>query len=161
MASELGRAAPESSLPTTHILRSALRTARLVGDGANVEQLRSSYSRVPFDGIYRSEHLIAGERVLLDSGLLREESGSLRPADDLEEIAMASERDGCEALIVALLRQHPPLWLFAATSAAGVSWELIPDAERSVLEAALDPASRKQRLERSPSNTCWRCAGRS
>lgn len=135
--------ARESSLPTMHTLRSALRTARLIGEGAEVDQLRLSYIHVPFDGIYRSEHLIAGEKVLLDVGLLEERSGILRPADGLEELALASERDGCEALILSLLRRRPPLWLYAATSNAGVSWELVPDAEREVLDSALDPAARE------------------
>lgn len=132
-----------SSLPTTHILRSALRTARLIGESANVEQLRLSYQHVPFDGIYRSEHLIAGEKVLLDAGLVEERSGVLYPADGLEELALASERDGCEALILALLRGRPPLWLYAAASDAGVLWELVPDAERVVLNSVLDPAARE------------------
>lgn len=142
MASEAGHAR-ESSLPTTHILHSALRTARLIGEGAKVEQLRLSYLHVPFDGIYRSEHLIAGEKVLLDAGLLEERGGILYPTDGLKEFARASERDGCEALIQALLRRRPPLWLYAATSDTGVVWELVPDAEREVLDSALDPVARE------------------
>lgn len=142
MASEAGHAR-ESSLPTTHILQSALRTARLIGDGAKVEQLRLSYLHVPFDGIYRSEHLVAGEKVLLDAGLVEERGEILHPTDGLEELALASERDGCEALIFALLRRQPPLWLYAAMSDAGVLWELVPDAEREVLDSALDPATRE------------------
>ena len=145
MPSELSQT-QESSLPRTHILRSALRTARLIGRGANVEQLRISYRHVPSDGLYRSEHLVAGERVLLDAGLVVERQGALRPTTDLTEFSRASERDGCEALIQALLRRRPPLWLYAATSDSKVLWELVPDAEREVLEAVVDPATRELML---------------
>ena len=141
---------PAQTLPSVHHLRAALRAARLIDvSGSPIEAVRLSYRHAATDGIYRFEDLVAGESVLLHAGLLWKDEAVLRPAPELVELAFASDEDGCEALIHALLVRQHPLWLDAALGVGGEPSEtLIPDGERRVLDTALDPAARERLLLR-------------
>jgi hypothetical protein len=101
---------------------------------------------VPSGGLYRLEDLVAGEELLVASGLLREHEGFLFPGDGLTALAASADRDGCEALVVVLLDRRRPLWLSAATSDGILADELIPDEQQRILADVLDPAAREQLL---------------
>ncbi len=131
-------------LPTGHQLRAALRCARLIDQaGVTVERQRASYRLVPYGGLYRSDDLIAGEELLIEAGLILSVGNLLIPASGLLEIAQASETDGCEALLAALLRRDMPLWLLAATAGSVLAEELIPDEESRKLRTMLGPERRE------------------
>jgi hypothetical protein len=139
----------DGELPTPHQLRSALRTGRLIDQsGSNAEDVRSAYRLVPYGGLYRSDDLIVGEAVLIAAGVLSEGDGVLVPLEGLGEIAAASDVDGCEALLVALLERRTPLWLGAATGGGALEEDLIPDQARATLREALDPETREGLLLR-------------
>jgi hypothetical protein len=139
----------DGELPTPHQLRSALRTGRLIDQsGSNAEDLRSAYRLVPYGGLYRSDDLIVGEAVLIAAGVLSESDGVLVPLEGLGEIVAASDVDGCEALLVALLEHQTPLWLGAATGGGALEEDLIPDQARATLREALDPETREGLLLR-------------
>jgi hypothetical protein len=147
MAGERGWRFVGGTLPTAHQLRSALRSGRLIDQtGSAVEVTRASYRLVPYGGLYRSEDLLIGEDVLIAAGLIRENDGVLFPADGLREIAHASDADGCEALLAALLTRRVPLWLLAATASGVLEDELIPDEERTKLHEVLAPQAREALL---------------
>lgn len=134
-------------VPGPHRLRAALRTARLIDPGGTpAADARASYSRFCSDGIYRHTDLIAGERLLLEAGLLWEEQDVLYPADGMADLAVASDEDGREALMVALLERRPPLWITAVVEDGEVFDELIPDADLAALDKSLDPELREQLL---------------
>jgi hypothetical protein len=136
-------------LPTGHQLRAALRAGRLIDDrGTRVSDARASYRLVPYGGIYRSEDLAVGEDVLLAAGLLRKRDATLFPQGGLREIAAVSDADGCEALLALLLREHPPLWLGAATAGGALVDELIPDAADRLLSEMMSSEMREALLLR-------------
>jgi hypothetical protein len=112
-----------------------------------VDLLRRSYRLVPYGGLYRSDDLIQAETLLINAGLLLADGDLMLPTNGLMEIAQASDSDGCEALLAALLHQKVPLWLIAATSSGSVlADELIPDEERRKLCSVLGPESRETLL---------------
>ena len=136
-----------SKLPTGHQLRAALRCARLIDKaGVTVERLRMSYRLVPYGGLYRSDDLIEAEALLIEAGLLLAVDNLRVPVNGLAEIAQASETDGCEALLAALLQRDIPLWLLAATSESVLADELIPDEESHKLCSVLGPEQREALL---------------
>src|SRR5688500_6784182 len=143
-----GQGKPASaSLPSPHILRSALRAGRLIDpEGTPVEAARTSYGRVPFNGIYRAEDLIAGEEVLIRAGLLENEARVLVPVEGLAEVSRAGDAAGAEALVVAVLTREPPAWLLAAAAEDGFASELVPDREMKIIEKTMDPEAREQLL---------------
>jgi Domain of unknown function (DUF3883) len=147
MEDEATRRYERSKLPTGHQLRSALRCARLIDKaGVTVERLRMSYRLVPYGGLYRSDDLIEAETLLTEAGLLLTVDNLLVPMSGLDEIAQASETDGCEALLAALLQHDVPLWLLAATSGSVLAEELIPDEESHKLHSVLGPEQREALL---------------
>jgi hypothetical protein len=143
MEREGGSPYSAEKLPSAHQLRSALRCGRLVGeDGVTIAEARESYRLVPNGGLYRSEDLLSGQWLLIESGLLREDAGRLIPCRGMREVANASDRDGCEAILAALVARQIPLWLLAATAEGVVADELIPDDEGKRLDEILDLATR-------------------
>ena len=155
MEDEARRRPKQSSLPTAHELQSALRCARLIDrTGVTVDLLRRSYRLVPYGGLYRSDDLIQAETLLINAGLLLADGDLMLPMNGLMEIAQASDSDGCEALLAALLHQKVPLWLIAASASSGsvLADELIPDEERRKLCSVLGPESREALLlgDRTP-----------
>lgn len=144
-------AEPQSppGVPGPHLLRSALRAARVIDDaGTPLADARISYSRSGSDGIYRQDDLVHGEALLLAAHLLREEQGVLYPVAGLSDLAEASDEDGREALLAALLENRPPLWLSGAVGEDEVLDELIPSKDLQAMDASLDPQLREDLLLR-------------
>src|SRR4051794_16730246 len=138
MLETLGQSPP--GVPGPHLLRSALRTARLIDDdGTRRADARTSYGRFNSDGIYRFEDLVAGEELLLAAGLLREDQDILYRAVGLSERAEAGEEGGREPLLLPLLGPRPPLWLSGALTEDVVLEELIPSPDLEALGKSLDP----------------------
>jgi hypothetical protein len=147
MGGEGGLCQTRTTLPTAHQLRSALRCGRLIDTaGVTVDLLRRSYRLVPYGGLYRSEDLIEAETLLIKAGLVFADGDLLIPMKGLNEIAQASDADGCEALLAALLHEEIPLWLLAATSGGVLADELIPDEEGHKLSSVLGPERREALL---------------
>src|SRR4051812_4913786 len=117
---ELGR----SRLPTRHQLAAALLAAAVLSDdGTRIGDARDSYATLPTGGLYRSRDLAAGERILLEVGLLWEEAGVLYPSRQAHLLARLSEREGIELLLALLLEREPPVWLAGVVGHDGVSLE--------------------------------------
>lgn len=130
-------------LPNGHQLRSALRAGRVIAEGGSrLEDVRESYRLVPYGGVYRSEDLVTGERILVAAGLLRQEADVLMPNPGLRDTALTSDPDGCEALLVAFLTANPPLWLLGATAGGILVDELIPDDAQVALREAISAEAR-------------------
>lgn len=76
------------------------------------------------------------------AGLLRQQGDMLMPSPGLRDIALTSDADGCEALLVAFLIASRPLWLLAATAEGILVDELIPDDAQFALREGMGAETR-------------------
>lgn len=134
------------ALPTRHLLRAALRAARVLPEAGVAEEVaRHSYGAIPSGGVFTSSDLHAGEAVLVSAALLERHAGTLVPSGPLLVLRALPNDPGCDAIICALLEEVRPVWLIAATSDGILEPEMIPD--QAVRELAhLDPAEREGML---------------
>lgn len=129
-----------AELPSAHRLRAAYRAAQAIRDQTvSVAAARASYLRLPTDLVFDVDDLVAGERLLLDVGLLSDGGGHLQGNVRLGTLAELYEDEALTTLLALVLGERPPLWLrTAAASPAGLDTELIP-AEASTVLGTLVP----------------------
>ncbi len=138
--------AARGALPTRHLLRAAIRSARLLPEGGTAREIaHGSYGVVPTGGIYSSADLRTGEDILTSAGLLRRDADALVPSLPLLALRDLPDEAACNAIVCALLDEVRPLWLIAATSDGIVEMELIPDSALRELDH-LDPDERERML---------------
>jgi hypothetical protein len=136
---------PLAGLPTIHLLRAAL-VAASVCDAAGVETavVHQSYLRLPTGGIYHSEDLVKGERLLLQCGLLTSQGTVLYPSEQLRALRGLPPDEASQVLLVLAAQQSPPLWLHCAVRNDAVWSELISDGDEQVLcDVIPDPDQRE------------------
>ena len=137
-----------AGIPTKHQLRAALQSARVLDrDGeTSLELVRHAYTELPTGGLFHSNELIAGERLLVSVGLIEEQDDALVPTPDLWAIVALGEPQSLEELVSILLQEQPPLWLSAAAADGEVSDELIPDDEAEMLDGLIPDLARREAM---------------
>jgi hypothetical protein len=124
----------ENGLPSAHLVRAALRVARLIDDyGSPISAAEATYRLYPSGGLYPPEDLRLGERLLVDCDLLFERDGFLHPTAQLSEL-VALEPD--EAASVVLERVFTAEHLNGVTNAPGS--ELAEEADALANELLID-----------------------
>jgi hypothetical protein len=117
-------------LPTLHHIRAALRVASILDrEGAPAGKIRAAYLRIPTDGVFRKSDLLAGERLLIRSGLLQEHEGRLVPVGSIDDLSGLPEGEACSLLLASLLEHESPVWLSVAVGEDFVADEFIPTAD--------------------------------
>lgn len=108
-----------SSEPPTHHVRAAVEVARIIDAAGNSgDDVRGSYLHVPTGGEHDTSSLVAGERLLVELGLLIERDGRLYPAGALHVLAKV-QRPEAESLIRSAHRSHVDQELLDRIGAAG------------------------------------------
>jgi hypothetical protein len=133
-------------LPTRHLLRAAVRAARLLPlDGTDQDSAWNSYGAVGTGGIYTRKDLHTGEGILTSAGLLERSGDDLIPDSHLHDLVALPTETACNEILRALLGEVEPVWLIAATSDGLVEEELVPDSALREL-GHLDPQDREEML---------------
>ncbi len=134
-----------ANLPTVHLLRSALVAASVCdGAGAEVAVVHRSYLRLPTGGLYHSEDLEKGERLLLRCGLLTLNGSVLYPSEQLRTLQGLPTDEASQVLLALAAQLAPPLWLHSAVRDETVWSELISEADEQTLSQVIpDPDERE------------------
>jgi hypothetical protein len=135
-----------SDLPTRHILRAALLAGRsLTAEaGTPLDQLPTSWTRTPSDGVFSPNELGMGCDVLIEARYIAVRGGLVAPTADLAWLLSASEDDACRDIIDRLFESRRPLWVSGATADGVVAAEMIPDAAVTALSQVFpDPDERE------------------
>ena len=105
-----------------HQLLAAVRVARIVDvSGNTTNDAHQSYRLIPTQGEHRSADLMAGEQVLVATGLLeRTPTGRIKSSDKLRALAALDDREAIAALRAILIRESES----AQTAETGLLGEL-------------------------------------
>lgn len=135
------------STPTAFQLQAALLAGRVLDTVGNAaESLLVSYDRLATGGLYRSQDLQAGHRLLERAGLVKTTPSNHIPTPELTEICQLPDDVAAELLLQELLLREPPLWLYAAVVDDEVRWENVPEADQNALAQLLADAARREAI---------------
>jgi hypothetical protein len=139
--------APARSTPTAYQLQAAVLAARVLDAGGNTAaSLEISYDQLATGGLYRSQDLQAGHRLLQRAHLVTVDGSHHIPAPALLDLCGLPYDVAAELLLQELLVEEPPLWLYAAVVDDEVRWENVPEADQEALEQLLEDAARREAL---------------
>lgn len=135
------------STPTAYQLQAAVLAARVLDEGGNTApSLAVSYDQLATGGLYRSQDLQAGHRLLQRAHLVTVDGGNHVPTPTLLSLSGLPDDVAAELLLQELLLEEPPLWLYAAVVDDEVRWENVPQADQEALEQLLEDAARREAL---------------
>lgn len=135
------------STPTAFQLQAALLAGRVLDTAGNsAESLLVSYDRLATGGLYRSQDLQYGHRLLERAGLVEITPLNHMPTPELHEICRLPDDVAAELLLQELLLREPPLWLYAAVVDDEVRWENVPEADQNALAQLLADAARREAI---------------
>ena len=135
------------STPTAYQLQAAVLAARVLDEvGNSTALLANSYDKLATGGLYRSEDLQAGHRLLQRAGLVSTTGGNQVPSSVLIDLCGLPDDVAAELLLQELLIQEPPLWLYAAVADDDVRWENVPQSDQEALEQLFQDATRREAL---------------
>ena len=138
---------PTRSTPTAYQLQAAVLAARVLDAGGNsAGSLGVSYDQLASGGLYRSQDLQAGHRLLQRAHLITVGGNRQIPTSALLDICGLPDDVAAELLLQELLLEEPPLWLYAAVVDDEVRWENVPEADQEALEQLLEDAARREAL---------------
>lgn len=128
-----------------HLLQSALVAASVCDvTGVEVSVAHESYLRLPTGGMYHSDDLEKGERLLIQCGLLIADGSVLYPSEPLRNLRGLPSDEAGRVLLALAAQQSPPLWLHSAVRDEAVWSEFISDADAQVLSQVIpDPDQRE------------------
>ena len=88
-----------NGLPSVHVVQAAMRAASLIDtDGSHRSDALESYWRQATGGVFSPDALATGERLLIDTGLVREQDERLYTTETLVAILEGSLEDAISAL---------------------------------------------------------------
>lgn len=114
--------------------------------GNPTSSLLVSYDKLATGGLYRSQDLQAGHRLLVRARLVSVTGERHVPTVGLTELCQLPDDVAAELLLHELLLHEPPLWLYAAVVEDEVRWENVPEADRDALAQLLATAARREAL---------------
>lgn len=134
-----------AGLPSAHLIRSAILVGSVLdGGGVRRSTARQSYVKLPTGGIYHSEDLARGERLLVRCGLVRERDDVLYPSEQLRCLCRLPATEAALFVLALAVDKAPPLWLAFAVRDDALWPEFISDDDSAVLDDILpDPAQRE------------------
>jgi hypothetical protein len=135
----------DNALPSAHLIRSAVLAGSVLdGGGVPRSTARQSYVKLPTGGIYHSEDLARGERLLVRCGLVKERDDILYPSDQLRCLCRLPAAEAALFVLALAVEKAPPLWLASAVRNDALWPEFISDDDSVVLTDILpDPAQRE------------------
>ncbi len=121
--------------PPPHIIHAALHVADQIDrQGSPVPAARHGYRHYPSGGVFPPDDLRRGERLLVESGLVREEAGVLYPTQELSSLVATPQHEATELLLARALKITLPAWLEQSVSpppdVMSVIEELVPDPDK-------------------------------
>ncbi|WP_156393779.1 protein NO VEIN domain-containing protein [Nocardioides sp. Root140] len=145
--SDVNHHPPGRSTPTAYQLQAAVLAGRVLDAAGNTAaSLESSYDQLATGGLYRSQDLQAGHRLLQRAHLVTTNGSTYIPTRTLLSLCGLPDDVAAELLLQELLLEEPPLWLYAAVVDDEVRWENVPQADQEALEQLLEDAARREAL---------------
>jgi hypothetical protein len=114
--------------------------------GNTTSSLLVSYDKLATGGLYRSQDLQAGHRLLVRARLVSVRGEQHVPTAGLTELCRLPDDVAAELLLHELLLHEPPLWLYAAVVEDEVRWENVPEVDQDALAQLLASAARREAL---------------
>lgn len=115
-------------------------------EGNNAAALLDSYNKAVTGGLYRPQDLHDGHQLLLRSRLVSDDGGQHVPSAQLRRLRELPDDVAAEIVLQELLRNEPPLWLYAAVVDDEVHWENVPAVDEDALRHLLADAARREAL---------------
>lgn len=135
------------STPTAYQLQAAVLAGRVLDAAGNTAaSLETSYDQLATGGLYRSQDLQSGHRLLQRAHLVTIDGGTHIPTPALLRLCGLPDDVAAELLLQELLLEEPPLWLYAAVVDDEVRWENVPESDQQALEQLLEDAARREAL---------------
>ena len=151
MPNELRGTSSGTSIPTRHQLDAALTAATALVEprGVRATQAHDTYARLPTNGVFAADDLVAGENLLREAGLITYEDERILPSARLNSIYAMPRELARESLLGLLLERTAPVWIAGAIQNGELVDALVPDEEQQNLDELFATRVRKQAFLRN------------